>query len=725
MDFTTDAPTSSPTSGEDSSWFIDLFKSREHEENLASVTDDNVDAMTLSVDDDEITGEPVSRRNLATESLDSLYQTDLDANERGNAHQQLPLPNKQCEPWLPSIVPRQRTVSDTWEGASPDPSSRASSSMAISRPRKLYPTFLQARAIADQLHLRESWITSSVPVNIPKFEARQQGSEFRDIPLTIPDMTYETTRKYKTLVNYGSKLPIEAAQNESHGSSKPLRITFVTDGLLDNGDLGESDIAATVAKIESITGDILPNIAELYAAALSVVPSLDNMFPVSASSRTDKCGEALFPSLHLKDGVPNTDTLIYVTLNGPKCSDGVTAYASVCLFDQHMRPLTGNLVICLNEIQSSPRGEFTEKETLRLSASLTMQVGKILGLSTSLFQYYINPETGKPRGTTKKKVTCVNGDVREIDVPNIVMQRSESDEHGRGGSAYPSFLITSPTVRQVVRNHFDCQTLSGAHLDRNPSSCFGEVLDSRYHFDEDMSEFGSFADMAYSLSPLTLALLEDSSWYKADFSKASVPLFGRGAGCGFVEGECVSKSYSVPDYSKDFFCGDVVDGDILFGRKPSSCDFSHNHKADCEVLNGVSMMQGSSKANTQCPMRTGNIVSCSDSFSSGDMKGEVYSVNSRCFDTNTPTSVCLQSYCNSIDMKIDIVVEGKVHQCDYEGQEVNLGDYSIFCPRLAVICPHLVCPSNCSGRGVCDYCRLVPQCICDNPFDKSSGCWDS
>jgi len=34
-----------------------------------------------------------------------------------------------------------------------------------------------------------------------------------------------------------------------------------------------------------------------------------------------------------------------------------------------------------------------------------------------------------------------------------------------------------------------------------------------------------------------------------------------------------------------------------------------------------------------------------------------------------------------------------------------------------------VCPSNCSGRGVCDWCQEVPQCVCDDPFDETLGCY--
>merc|ERR1712194_444549 len=121
--------------------------------------------------------------------------------------------------------------------------------------------------------------------------------------------------------------------------------------------------------------------------------------------------------------------------------------------------------------------------------------------------------------------------------------------------------------------------------------------------------------------------------------------------------------------------------------------------------------------------RIANITPCSHKSISPFLAGEIYSLNSRCFATDTPTSICLESYCNSIDFKIDIVVGGKVTQCDYEGQELDLElGYIVQCPRLAVVCPHLVCPANCSGKGVCDYCLEIPQCICDDFFDETPDC---
>ena len=187
-----------------------------------------------------------------------------------------------------------------------------------------------------------------------------------------------------------------------------------------------------------------------------------------------------------------------------------------------------------------------------------------------------------------------------------------------------------------------------------------------------------------------------------------------------MEGNCIGESKNaVPDYSRGFFCSDdAAEGDQTFAldREPLGCDYTHNHKADCSTLGG-------SGSDEVCPMRIANIKSCSDKTNTPSLAGEIFSMNSRCFATGTPAAVCLESYCNSIDSKIDIVVDAKVYQCDYEGQELDLGEYIVQCPRLAIVCPHLVCPADCSGKGVCDYCLETPQCVCDDPFDDTPGCY--
>ena len=47
----------------------------------------------------------------------------------------------------------------------------------------------------------------------------------------------------------------------------------------------------------------------------------------------------------------------------------------------------------------------------------------------------------------------------------------------------------------------------------------------------------------------------DTGWYKCDFTQASNSPFGLGAGCDFVNENCIVDEM-VPDYGKGFFCNE-------------------------------------------------------------------------------------------------------------------------------------------------------------------------
>lgn len=139
-------------------------------------------------------------------------------------------------------------------------------------------------------------------------------------------------------------------------------------------------------------------------------------------------------------------------------------------------PMAGNINICMNNIQlddtldgvvSLPKTTINE-----YAAYLTTETGRILGASASLFRYFINPDTLTPYGAVERSVTCVDGTEEIIEVPNIIHEETNPD-----GKHY--FEIRTPKVAEVVRNHFDCITLSGARLEpiKNAIGCFGAFLD--------------------------------------------------------------------------------------------------------------------------------------------------------------------------------------------------------------------------------------------------------
>lgn len=110
--------------------------------------------------------------------------------------------------------------------------------------------------------------------------------------------------------------------------------------------------------------------------------------------------------------------------------------------------------------------EEVSEEDIKLHIGVHIhEIGHILGISTSNFEHYRKPN-GEPWGTTERTVACADGDEETFDVPNILTEVDGIWE------------ITSLTVQQVVRNQFDCQSLTGARLENQSSSnCFSSHLD--------------------------------------------------------------------------------------------------------------------------------------------------------------------------------------------------------------------------------------------------------
>jgi len=564
----------------------------------------------------------------------------------------------------------------------------------------------------------------------------------------------DEAKKWRVLVSYGEELGELRFVFDTSSLTKLLREMGQNSNAIDRYN-------PTKARITAYIDEVFPSIVETWARVLKIYSLSQNIVvPQTASS---SCVETMpIPKEHFTKGVADADILFYVETRGEDesssssipCSVDSRPQITICHFDQFMRPLIGFLSICLDDMDIQKNNKVYDRETLYHTALLSQLVGRSLGLSPGLFRYFRDAETGQPWGERKIEVSCGGGEdedrevKQEIMLSNIIQERTALHSGGE-----PFYEISTPTVKQVVRNHFDCQTLSGARLSAptmpiNPDNdidqqCSLFDLDLRFHFDEDMTSISQNADAAHRITPLSLALLEDSSWYVADFAAAKTPSFGRGAGCGFVESSCITGG-NVPDYSRGFFCNSL---DVLGVR--SGCDYTHHNKAGCDLETDASPPERQQYFSEPeygakfddvhyCPMRSKYLVPCHDGKASSSswshsalhllrqLTGESFEENSRYFETDVNIPVCLEAICDPTDKTLSIVVEGKTFYCAYHGQVINVDvGYSVICPRIAAICPELVCPSNCSGKGVCDYCKEVPECICDNPFDQTDGCWDS
>jgi hypothetical protein len=79
------------------------------------------------------------------------------------------------------------------------------------------------------------------------------------------------------------------------------------------------------------------------------------------------------------------------------------------------------------------------------------------------------------------------------------------------------------------------------------------------------------------LSTLTLALMEDTGWYKANYTQASANPWGLNAGCDFVNGACMipADPPEIPEYSRGFFCNE---------GSARGCSPEMTHKMACTVI---------------------------------------------------------------------------------------------------------------------------------------------
>jgi len=78
------------------------------------------------------------------------------------------------------------------------------------------------------------------------------------------------------------------------------------------------------------------------------------------------------------------------------------------------------------------------------------------------------------------------------------------------------------------------------------------------------------------LTPLTLALLEDTGWYVANYEKSSKSPFGMGAGCDFVNEPCIVNG-NIPAYSEGSFCN-------TSDMNEFGCDPTHRLISNCNLV---------------------------------------------------------------------------------------------------------------------------------------------
>ena len=281
-------------------------------------------------------------------------------------------------------------------------------------------------------------------------------------------------------------------------------------------------------------------------------------------------------------------------------------------------------------------------------------------------------------------------------------------------------VINTPKVLEKARLHFNCDTLEGVPLeDQGGDGSEGSHWESRYMLGDYMISSNYLENV---ISDITLALFEDSGWYKVNYYTGGLFRFGKDEGCTFFEKKCIENEKAV---FPNEFCHD---------KKEPKCTNSHLGMGECYIIEyedneipsqyqyfGNGNLGGLFNAEF-CPVAdlyyhgNKNISYFENSCRYGDSLnifshyGEVIGNNSICFESSLVPRYSPQPYkWRSICYPIS---------CDRKNKNiiVYINDLSVVCPTQGGVLKKI---KGFKGKINCPKYNLIctSQIFCNDMFD--------
>ncbi|OMJ91261.1 hypothetical protein SteCoe_6240 [Stentor coeruleus] len=452
----------------------------------------------------------------------------------------------------------------------------------------------------------------------------------------------------------------------------PLRIKYS----LINFDLGTSE------ENQYFTDVIIPAANSWIGSALQVYQLTS---PLLMSGVT-VCGGLDVPISDQTIGINDTDVSIYVTTD-TLAGVSYIAYASACLYqsDGFGNPLAGR--ITFNQANYLAYPSFEVRMQVLIHESL-----HILGFSTSAMSKWRKPDGSLYLANELTKTATVRGTSR-------------------------TFVIT-PTVLQTTRDSFNCQTLNGAELDPQ-----GSHWSMRAIYNDVMIPHASFPPI---FSNITLALMQDTGWYSANYSYSQAPIWAKGQGCGIFTTKCITGG--VANFPN--FCTDTNKG----------CDPMNLYRSKCNIKTYTTALPSAYRYFTTTTVGGDDsyfdYCGYKNHYSNGSCKntgtsitlpssyyGETIGSDSKCFDGTilkvgyTSSTLwhgsCYPTDCSGSAAVITVLgSSGPISvTCPVNGGQVTVTGFNgyIVCPAYSVICGDFPCMNACYGRGTCTN----GVCTCD------------
>ncbi|KAL1353747.1 uncharacterized protein [Arachis hypogaea] len=421
--------------------------------------------------------------------------------------------------------------------------------------------------------------------------------------------------------------------------------------------------------------------ADWFRRALAVEPVKGNL-RLSGYSACGQDGGVQLPREYIEEGVSNADLVLLVTTR--PTTGNTLAWAVACERDQWGRAIAGHVNV-------APRHLTAEAETL-LSATLIHEVMHVLGFDPHAFAHF--------RDERKRRRSQVTEQIMDEKIGRMVTR------------------VVLPRVVMHSRHHYGAFSgnFTGLELeDGGGRGTSGSHWEKRLLMNEIMT--GS-VDTRSVVSKMTLALLEDSGWYKANYSMADRLDWGRNQGSEFVTSPC------------NLWKGAYRCNTTQF----SGCTYNREAEGYCPILTYSGDLPlwaqyfpqankgGQSSLADYCTYFVAySDGSCTDTNSArapDRMLGEVRGSNSRCMASSlvrtgfvrgstTQGNGCYQHRC--INNSLEVAVDGIWKVCPRAGGPIQFPGFNgeLICPAYHELCntaPVAVsgqCPNACNFNGDC------------------------
>ena len=182
--------------------------------------------------------------------------------------------------------------------------------------------------------------------------------------------------------------------------------------------------------------------------------------------------------------------------------------------------------------------------------------------------------------------------------------------------------INSPKVVSIAKKYFNCPTIEGVQLEEyGGTGTFGSHWEEKILLGDYMT--GVIYEEEQVISEFTLALLEDTGFYKANYYTGGLMKFGKNKGCDFLNKKCVIDNKVNPEFQNEFFnifdtkYNNYLDPACTSGRQSRVYHYLLNYEDDAipspYQYYGNPKIGGRSSAN-YCPVFMNDIQSIKDIY---------------------------------------------------------------------------------------------------------------